>query len=104
MDGLDVIKQLRTWTTIPILIISARDQEQMKVEALDLGADDFVTKPFGIPELLARMRTALRHMAHLSQNAAEDVFSVGGLRVHLTRRRVFVNEQEAHLTQSNTNC
>ena len=98
MDGLDVIKQLRTWTTIPILIISARDQEQMKVDALDLGADDYVTKPFGIPELLARMRTALRHMAHLSQHPADDVFSVGGLRVDLARRRVFVNEQEAHLT------
>jgi two-component system KDP operon response regulator KdpE len=98
MDGLDVIQQLRTWTTIPILIISARDQEQMKVDALDLGADDYVTKPFGIPELLARMRTALRHRAHLSQNAADDVFSVAGLRVDLARRRVFVNEQEAHLT------
>jgi two-component system KDP operon response regulator KdpE len=98
MDGLDVIQQLRTWTTIPILIISARDQEQMKVDALDLGADDYVTKPFGIPELLARMRAALRHRAHLSQNAADDVFSVAGLRVDLARRRVFVNEQEAHLT------
>ena len=98
MDGLDVIKQVRTWTTLPILIISARDQEQMKVDALDLGADDYVTKPFGIPELLARIRTALRHRAHLSQVAAEDVFSVGGLRVDLIRRRVFVNEHEAHLT------
>ncbi|HEY6085452.1 MAG TPA: response regulator, partial [Nitrospira sp.] len=98
MDGLDVIKQVRTWTTLPILIISARDQEQMKVDALDLGADDYVTKPFGIPELLARIRTALRHRAYLSQVAAEDVFSVGGLRVDLIRRRVFVNEHEAHLT------
>lgn len=98
MDGLDVIKQLRTWTTLPILVISARDQEQMKVDALDLGADDYVTKPFGIPELLARIRTALRRMTHLSQDAAEAVFSVGGLRVDLIRRRVFVNEHEAHLT------
>jgi len=98
MDGLDVIKQLRTWGSIPILIISARDQEQMKVDALDLGADDYVTKPFGIPELLARMRTALRHMSRLLQNSAEDAFSTGGLRVDLTRRRVYVNEQEIHLT------
>ena len=98
MDGLSVIKQLRTWGTIPILIISARDQEQMKVDALDSGADDYVTKPFGIPELLARMRTALRHTAHRSQDAADDIFSVGGLRVDLTHRRVFLNEQEAHLT------
>jgi two-component system KDP operon response regulator KdpE len=97
MDGLDVIKQIRTWGAIPILIISARDQEQMKVDALDQGADDYVTKPFGIPELLARIRTALRHMAHLS-DAAESLFCIGGLRVDLTRRRVFVNEQEAHLT------
>lgn len=98
IDGLDVIKQLRTWTSVPILIISARDQEQMKVDALDEGADDYVTKPFGIPELLARMRAALRHMTHLSQDIPDAVFSVGGLRVDLNRRHVLVDERGVHLT------
>lgn len=100
IDGLDVIKQLRTWTSVPILIISARDQEQMKVDALDEGADDYVTKPFGIPELLARMRAAFRHMIHLSQDIPDAVFSVGGLRVDLNRRHVFVDERGVHLTST----
>ncbi len=61
MDGTEVIRQVREWSTIPILVLSAREQEQAKVAALDLGADDYVTKPFGVNELLARMRAALRH-------------------------------------------
>jgi two-component system, OmpR family, KDP operon response regulator KdpE len=61
MDGTEVIRQVREWSTIPILVLSAREQEQAKVAALDLGVDDYVTKPFGVNELLARMRAALRH-------------------------------------------
>jgi len=98
MDGLDIIRKLREWTAIPIIILSARDQEQMKIAALDLGADDYVTKPFGVNELLARMRTALRHSARLSTDSPEPVFTLGGLRVDLARRQVFVAEREIHLT------
>jgi two-component system KDP operon response regulator KdpE len=70
----------------------------MKVVALDLGADDYVTKPFGIDELLARMRTALRHVARVTEAGGESVFSLGGLRVDLGRRQVFVSGKEVHLT------
>src|SRR5574337_2127069 len=67
LDGSEVIRQVREWTTTPIIVLSARDQEQAKVAALDLGADDYVTKPFGVNELLARIRTALRHAARTSE-------------------------------------
>ena len=98
MDGLDIIRKLREWTTIPIIILSARDQEQTKIAALDFGADDYVTKPFGVNELLARMRTALRQAARLSADSPEPVFTLGELRVDLAHRRVFVAEREIHLT------
>jgi len=97
LDGTEVIRQVREWTTTPIIVLSARDQEQMKVEALDKGADDYVTKPFGVHELLARMRTALRHVARVI-DAGESVFSVEGFRVDLGRRQVFVAGKEIHLT------
>jgi len=96
-DGTEVIRLVREWTATPIIVLSARDQEQMKVEALDQGADDYVTKPFGVSELLARMRTALRHVARVT-DAGESVFLVEGLRIDLGRRQVFVAEQEIHLT------
>jgi two-component system KDP operon response regulator KdpE len=98
MDGSDVIRQVREWTSTPIIVLSARDQEQMKVAALDLGADDYVTKPFGVNELLARMRTALRHAARPSGDLTEQVFSLGDLKVDLGRRQVFVSGKETHLT------
>ena len=98
MDGLEIIRSLRTWTQIPILILSARDQEQVKVTALDLGADDYVTKPFGVQELLARMRTAHRHAVHTTTDTGESVFTMGNIRVDLLRRQVFVAEKEVHLT------
>jgi two-component system KDP operon response regulator KdpE len=98
MDGLDIIRSLREWTPTPILILSARDQEQLKVAALDLGADDYVTKPFGVQELLARMRTAHRHAVQASSDTGESVFTTGDLRVDLLRRQVFVAEQEVRLT------
>lgn len=97
LDGTEVIRQVREWTTTPIIVLSARDQEQMKVEALDKGADDYVTKPFGIHELLARMRTALRHVARVT-DAGDSVFSVEGFRIDLGRRQVFVAGKEIHLT------
>ncbi|MCC6141716.1 MAG: response regulator [Nitrospira sp.] len=97
VEGSEVIRQLRGWTATPIIVLSARDQEQVKVAALDLGADDYVTKPFGVQELLARMRTALRH-ASRSADVAEPLFELGDLTVDLDRRHVRVAAQEVHLT------
>ncbi len=97
IEGSEVIRQVRGWTATPIVVLSARDQEQVKVAALDLGADDYVTKPFGVNELLARMRAALRHAAQ-SANAPESVFVLGDLKVDLGRRQVLVSGKEVHLT------
>src|SRR6186997_742712 len=97
-DGLDVTRRIREWSTRPIIVLSARGMEADKVAALDAGADDYLTKPFGVGELLARMRVALRHTNHLSQEADESIFSVGHLRVDLAKRQVFVAETEVHLT------
>jgi two-component system KDP operon response regulator KdpE len=98
VDGTEVIRQVREWSTIPILVLSAREHEQAKVAALDLGADDYVTKPFGVNELLARMRAALRHIAGPPGEPAEPVFALGDLKVDLGRRQVFVSANEIHLT------
>jgi len=98
VDGIEVTRRLREWTAIPIVILSARNQEQDKVAALDLGADDYLTKPFGVKELMARMRAALRHRGRTDTAAVEAVFTTGDLRVDLARRRVFVGEKEIHLT------
>lgn len=96
-DGLEVLKRLRDWYTSPIIVLSARGQERDKVQALDGGADDYLTKPFGIGELLARIRVALRHAA--SQNSASgSVHEQGDLRVDFEARRVFRGGMEIHLT------
>jgi two-component system KDP operon response regulator KdpE len=96
IDGLEVIRRLREWSTVPIIVLSARGQEADKVVALDLGADDYVSKPFGADELLARLRVALRHKAGVAREDA--VFTTGELRVDLGRRHVFVRDQEVKLT------
>ncbi len=98
LEGSEVIRQVREWTTTPIIVLSARDQEQVKVAALDLGADDYVTKPFGINELLARIRTALRHAARPEGEGADSVFTFGNVCVDLGRRQVSVSGKAAHLT------
>ncbi len=98
MDGIEVIRRLREWTAIPIIILSARDQERDKIAALDAGADDYVSKPFGIGELLARMRVALRHAAHGAGDSGESTFSLGDLQVDLVRRHVAVTGTPVHLT------
>jgi two-component system KDP operon response regulator KdpE len=98
LDGIEIIRRLREWTSVPIIVLSARDQEQDKIAAIDTGADDYVTKPFGVGELLARIRAALRHAARTADGHAEPVFVHGPLRVDLLRRRVFVGESEVHLT------
>jgi two-component system KDP operon response regulator KdpE len=98
MDGLEVIRRLREWSKVPVIVLSARGQERDKVTALDIGADDYVSKPFGAGELLARIRVALRHTAGASHEGDAGSFAVGGLRVDLLHRRVFVDEAEVHLT------
>ena len=98
MDGLDVIRRVREWTDVPVIVLSARGQERDKVVALDAGADDYVSKPFGAGELLARIRVALRRTAGASHEADDAVFQVGELRVDLLHRQVLVNGKEIHLT------
>jgi two-component system, OmpR family, KDP operon response regulator KdpE len=98
LDGLEVTRRLREWTTVPIIVLSARGQESDKVTALDAGADDYLTKPFSVGELLARLRVALRHAARTSQEPGEPTFAVGDLRVDLARRHVYIAEQQVHLT------
>ena len=98
LEGSTVIRQVREWTATPIIVLSARDQESVKVAALDLGADDYVTKPFGVDELLARMRAALRHASRSATDVGEPVFILGDLKVDLGRRQVFVAAKEIHLT------
>jgi two-component system KDP operon response regulator KdpE len=98
MDGQDLLRQLREWLKAPIIILSARDQEKQKVMALDSGADDYLTKPFGTGELLARIRVALRHAAKAGNDSESSTFTGGNLRVDLAARRVFVKDSEVHLT------
>jgi len=96
LDGLVVTQRLREWSKTPIIVLSARGQEQDKIQALDAGADDYLTKPFGLGELLARLRVALRHAAAAPDG--EPQLAVGELSVDLSRRQVFVAEREIHLT------
>ena len=97
-DGLEVTKRLREWYSAPIIVISARGQEAQKVEALDTGADDYLTKPFGTAELMARIRVALRHASQTAQDPLSSVFSVGNLRIDFGKRLVYNGEKEVHLT------
>jgi two-component system KDP operon response regulator KdpE len=98
MDGIELTRRLREWSQTPIIVISARGQEKDKVTALDAGADDYLTKPFGVDELLARMRVAQRHHEALAGEAQTPIFICGDIRVDLARRQVFVGEEEKHLT------
>lgn len=99
MDGLDFIKELREWSTTPIIVLSAREQEQDKITALDCGADDYLTKPFGAGELLARIRVALRHSEQLNTaSPSESTYSFGTVTVDLSKRQIHINGQEIHLT------
>ena len=97
-DGLDVAREIRRSGRTPIIVLSARGQEQDKVTALDLGVDDYLTKPFGVSELLARVRVALRHSALPAGMAGAPVFTAGEIRVDLIRRQVFRGKEEIHLT------
>lgn len=98
MDGVEVIKAIRKWSAMPIIVLSARSNEQHKIEALDAGADDYLTKPFGLGELLARIRVAMRHSLNNPAQSQDNVFTTGALKVDLLKRQVFVNDEEIHLT------
>jgi two-component system, OmpR family, KDP operon response regulator KdpE len=99
MDGLEVCRQLRTWSQVPIIVLSVRGDDADKVAALELGADDYLTKPFSSSELVARVRVALRHAAHAAGGSAgEPTFQTNGLVVDFQRRRVTVEGREVHLT------
>jgi two-component system KDP operon response regulator KdpE len=95
-DGKDVIRRTREWSDVPIIVLSAREREMEKIEALDLGADDYVNKPFNVGELLARMRTALRH--HMQRKAETPLLKVGGLEVDSVRHRATRAGAELKLT------
>ncbi|HTM23016.1 MAG TPA: response regulator [Kofleriaceae bacterium] len=97
-DGIEVAARLREWTQAPILVISARGREDDKVRALDAGADDYLTKPFGVAELLARLRVAERHLRQRATSAGEPVLEAGRVRIDLARREVTVAGEPVHLT------
>lgn len=103
IDGMKIITSIREWSKLPIIVVSARTHERDKVEALDAGADDYITKPFGTSELLARIRTAIRHTrtADTSGSVGETgVFKSGGLTIDYDKHRVFVDGKDIHLTQN----
>lgn len=103
MDGMKILKEVRAWSNMPIIVVSARDHEKDKVEALDMGADDYITKPFGTSELLARIRAAIRHFRGTSKNQGEKqkvTFLNGKLVIDYDKHRVYVEGQDAGLTQN----
>ena len=103
MDGIELIKLVREWSQMPIIVVSARSHERDKVEALDLGADDYITKPFGTSELLARIRMALRHAGTRGSNEQvllEGIFQTGDLIIDYNKRQITVKGERVHLTQN----
>ena len=98
IDGVGVIKAIRAWSQLPIIILSARNGEQQKIDALDAGADDYLTKPFGFGELMARIRVALRHGTRHSELGQNELFQTANLKMDLQNRVVSLNDQEVHLT------
>jgi two-component system KDP operon response regulator KdpE len=97
LSGMAVCESIRRWSTVPIIVLSVRDTDQDKISALDLGADDYLTKPFSLAELLARIRVALRHAAQAA-GSTEPVLTFDELRIDLPNRQVYVGEREIHLT------
>jgi two-component system KDP operon response regulator KdpE len=101
-DGKELIQEIRGWSTVPIIVLSARDQEREKVAALDAGADDYLTKPFGVGELLARLRVALRHHSRVGEHAdgsTTAIYTYESVKVDLDARRVFRDQEEVRLTK-----
>ncbi|HMP54074.1 MAG TPA: response regulator [Candidatus Melainabacteria bacterium] len=98
MDGLSVLKQIREWSNVPIIILSAREQEGDKVKALDDGADDYLTKPFGVAELLARIRAAIRRASSIIDQDDISTVQFGSIKVDQAKRLVYLEDNEVHLT------
>ncbi len=99
LDGIEIIKKIRTWSNNPIIVVSARSEDKDKIDALDAGADDYLTKPFSVDELLARIRVAVRKMNYIKNgNENETVFINGGLKIDYNAGCVYVDENEIHLT------
>ncbi|MEZ4358035.1 MAG: response regulator transcription factor [Eubacteriales bacterium] len=97
-DGMEVIRRVREWSEMPIIVVSARDQDKEKAAALDGGADDYLTKPFSATELMARIRVALRHLYKPGTRKAQASISVGGLKIDFDKRLVYLDEQKLHVT------
>jgi two-component system, OmpR family, KDP operon response regulator KdpE len=97
-DGLEVVRDLRLFSDVPILVVSARGQENEKIDALDMGANDYITKPFYMGELMARIRVVERNLAKKTSQQAETLFRSGGLTVDFENRQVLIDDQEVHLT------
>lgn len=97
-DGMEVIKKVREWSEVPIIVVSARDQDKEKADALDAGADDYLTKPFSATELMARIRVALRHLSMIQTSIAKPALSVGALTIDLEKHQVTRSGKPLHLT------
>lgn len=97
-DGMEVIKKVREWSEMPIIVVSARDQDREKAAALDNGADDYLTKPFSATELMARIRVSIRHLRRTVGDKAQATFSVGGLMIDLEKHLVFLDKNKVHTT------
>ena len=100
IDGVEVIKKIRTWSNMPIIVISARSEDSDKIEALDSGADDYLTKPFSVEELLARLRVIQRRLAVMNADTAGSVFINGALKIDFAASCAYLDEKELHLTPS----
>ena len=98
IDGVEVIRRIRSWSNVPIIVISARSEDSDKIDALDAGADDYLTKPFSVDELLARLRVTQRRLALLNSGTAEAVYENGGLKIDYSSGCAFINDEELKLT------
>ena len=100
IDGIDIIKKVRSWSNMPIIVISARSEDTDKIEALDAGADDYLTKPFSVEELLARVRVTLRRLSYIENqgNSSSSLFINGDLKIDYSAGCAYINDQEPHLT------
>ena len=98
MDGVEIIKNVRQWSNIPIIVISARSEDKDKIDALDFGADDYITKPFSVEELLARIRVATRRLNSMNEKQAESIFKNGDLTIDYSAGCVYLYDKELHLT------
>ncbi len=97
-DGMEVIKKVREWSELPIIVVSARDQDKEKALALDSGADDYLTKPFSSTELMARIRVAIRHLSKVQINKDSPIIEVGELKIDVDKRLVYLKDKELHVT------